>query len=101
VPVAQGARQVIALDRGGLVFADGAEAAKILPGFRPPALPFMAGQALRADVAAVRETLARNGVTPVFSSSDLVCVGPADALGSYLLFHPPGMSDPWGTMGRG
>ena len=72
------------------MFTDAGEAARILPDFRPPAVPFMAGQALRADLALTREVLARAGVTPVFSSSELICVGPADALGGYLLFHAPG-----------
>ena len=98
-PIAHGARYVIQLDRGGLVFANGSEAAKILPDFRPPALPIMAGQALRSDITTVREVLMRNGVTPVFSASDLICVGPADALGGYLLFHAPAISDPWGALG--
>ena len=75
-------------------------AAKILPDFRPPSLPFMAGQALRADLATIREVLARGGVTPVFSASDLICVGPADALGGYLLFHAPPIDDPWGALGE-
>ena len=65
-----------------------------------PALPFRAGQALRADLATIREVLARGGVTPVFSASDLICVGPADALGGYLLFHAPSISDPWGALGE-
>ena len=46
------------------------------------------------------EVLARGGVTPVFSASDLICVGPADALGGYLLFHAPSISDPWGALGE-
>jgi catechol 2,3-dioxygenase-like lactoylglutathione lyase family enzyme len=98
-PDMRGGMHVIALDRGGLVFADADQAARLLPDFRAPSLPFMAGQALRADVGRVRDVLGRNGVVPVFSSSDLLCVGPADALGGYLLFHSPGVSDPWGAMG--
>ena len=47
-----------------------------------------------------RAVLARSGVTPVFSSSELICVGPADALGGYLLFHAPSISDPWGALGE-
>jgi hypothetical protein len=50
-PVMRGGMHVVPLERGGLVFADAAQAAKILPDFRPPSLPFMAGQALRADLA--------------------------------------------------
>jgi hypothetical protein len=97
-PVMRGGLHVVTLDRGGLVFADAAQTAKILPDFRLPGLPFMAGQALRADLSLTRATLARNGIKPVFSSSDRVCVGPADALGGYMLFHSPAVSDPWSIL---
>ena len=43
--------------RGGLVFADAARTAKMLPDFRAPSLPFMAGQALRADLSSTRAAL--------------------------------------------
>lgn len=94
-PVMRGGLHAIPLDRGGLVFADAAQAAKILPDFRPPSLPFMAGQAVRADLALTRAVLAKNGITPVLAHDDLICIGPADALGGYLLFHSSDVSDPW------
>jgi hypothetical protein len=97
-PIARGGLHAVTLDRGGLVFADANETAKILPGLRPPSLPFMAGQALRADLAQVRAVLARNGVEPVFAGVDLICIGPRDALGGHLLFHAPHVSDPWGAL---
>jgi glyoxalase-like protein len=97
-PVMRGGLHAIALDRGGLVFADAAQAARILPDFRLPSLPFMAGQALRADLARARELFAGNGIKPVFASEDMICVGPADALGGYLLFHALAVSDPWGAL---
>jgi hypothetical protein len=97
-PVRRDDLHVVALERGGLMFTDAGGAARILPDFRPPALPFMAGQALRADLALTRAALERAGVTPVFSSSEALCVGPADALGGYMLFHSPGVGDPWGVM---
>ena len=97
-PNKRGGLHSVMLERGALVFADGAEAARILPDFRPPALPFMAGQALRADLALTRETLAKNGISPVLASNDLICVGPADALGGYLLFHGLSISDPWNAL---
>jgi hypothetical protein len=97
-PVRRGDTHVVALERGGLVFADTGAAARLLPDFRPPALPFMAGQALRADLALTRAVLAQAGVVPVYSSSDVICVGPADALGGYLLFHGPSVDDPWGAL---
>ena len=97
-PSVRGELHMIALDRGGLVFADAAQAARILPDFRPPSLPFMAGQALRADLALTRAVLARNGIKPVFASDNLICIGPADALGGYLLFHSLTVTDPRGNL---
>jgi hypothetical protein len=97
--VKRGRMHAVPLARGVLVFVDEGEAAHILPDFRAPSVPFMAGQALRADLGLTRDVLTRAGVTPVFSSSDLICVGPKDALGGYLLFHAPGVDDPWGAMG--
>ena len=97
-PVLRGGLHAIALDRGGLVFADATQAARILPDFRLPSLPFMAGHALRADLAVARAVLVRNGIKPVFASEDMICVGPADALGGYLLFHAPSVSDPWSAL---
>jgi hypothetical protein len=94
-PVLRGGMHAVPLDRGGLVFADAAQAAKILPDFRPPPLPFMAGQALRADLSTMRKVLEKNGINPVLSASDLICLGPADALGGYMLFHVPSVTDPW------
>jgi len=97
-PVVREGMQVVPTERGGLVFVDAARCAKLLPDFRPPSLPFMAGQALRADLALARSVLARNGIKPVIASKDLICVGPADALGAYMLFHVRTVSDPWGAL---
>ena len=97
-PIMRGGLHAVTLERGGLVFADAAQAAAILPDFRPPALPFMAGLALRADLPLTRAVLARNGIKPLFSSNETICVGPAEALGGYMLFHAPGVSDPWSTL---
>lgn len=94
-PVLRGGMHAVTLERGGLVFADAAQAAKILPDFRPRSLPFMAGQALRADLALTRAMLAQNGIKPVVASNGVICVGPADALGGSMLFHAPGVDDPW------
>jgi len=94
-PVLRGGLHAIILDRGGLVFADAAQATTILPESRLPSLPFVAGQALRADLALTREVLSRNGITPVLANNDLICIGPSDALGGHLLFHSSSISDPW------
>jgi len=98
VPVMRGGLHAVTLERGGLVFADAAQAANILPDFRPSSRPFMAGQAVRADISLMRAVLATNGITPVLASNDLICIGPADALGGYLLFHSPSISEPWNAL---
>ena len=79
------------------MFVDAAQAARLLPGFSAPSLPFIVGQALRADLDVTRALLARNGITPVLASGDLICVGPADALGAFMLFHAAEVDDPWGA----
>lgn len=93
-------RSVLALDRGRLVFVEPKEAGRFLPGFAAPTLPFHAGQAIRsADLSATRAALAKGGVKPLFDRGDLICVGPADGLGGYLLFHATGVDDdPWAAL---
>lgn len=97
-PIVRSGLRVVPLARGGLVFADATQAAKLLPDLHVPSLPFMAGQALRADLALTRALLARNGIKPVADSEDFICTGPTDALGGHLLFHAPSISDPWGAL---
>lgn len=97
-PVMRGGLHAVPLDRGELVFASPIEAAARLPGFRALSLPFMAGQALRADLAVTRAFLARAGVTPVFESHAMICLGPADALGGWMLFHDAGVDDVWNAL---
>jgi hypothetical protein len=94
-------RSLLDLDRGRLVFVDEAGARKMLPGFAAPALPFHAGQAIRsADLKATRAALARGGVKPLLEKDGLICVGPADSLGGYVLFHAIGLDDPWAALNR-
>jgi catechol 2,3-dioxygenase-like lactoylglutathione lyase family enzyme len=89
------------LDRGRMVFVDPVQAAVILPAFAAPSMPYIAGQALRTnDIAATRAVLAGNAVTPLYADDDLVCVGPADALGGYLLFHKREVDAPWLELGK-
>ena len=85
---------VIALDRSHLVFVE-PEAAMAL-GLVPPALPFIAGQALRsADIGVTRRVLEGNGITPLYADEALALVAPTDALGSALLFHAATVREPW------
>lgn len=100
-PVEESERSVIALERGRLVFVEPGQAQRMLPGFEHPALPFMAGQALRsADIACTRAVLEANGVSPQYADAELVCVGPADALGATMLFYAATVSDPWSALAR-
>ena len=89
-------RTIVVLERGRLVFVEPSPAQRMLPGFQHPALPFIAGQAVRsADIASTRSVLEANGVSPQFADAELVCVGPADALGATMLFHATTLNDPW------
>jgi len=97
-PIVRDGMHVVPLERGGLVFVDAAQAAKLLPDSAAPSLPFMVGQALRADLTLIRAVLAKNGIKPVIANGDITCVGPADALGAYMLFHAPGVSNPWESL---
>lgn len=84
------------LDRGGLLFVAPAVAQRMLPAASIPAVPWLAGQALRSrDLPVTRRALAANGVTPAYADDELVCVGPQDALGAYLLFHGSEVEEPW------
>jgi hypothetical protein len=97
-PLEAGVFSIVPLDRGRLVFLEPADAAG-LPGFDVPAVPYMAGQALRTtDLNRTREALAQSGVRPAFASDRLVCVAAGDALGSSLLFHDADVRDPWATL---
>lgn len=97
-PSRDGIFDVVPLDRGRLLFVEPAEAA-MLPRLALPAVPFMAGQALRSvDMGHTQDALASAGVEPAYSSDNLICVAPNDALGSYLLFHDAGVQEPWAAL---
>jgi catechol 2,3-dioxygenase-like lactoylglutathione lyase family enzyme len=85
--------------RGDLVFA-GPRVIEAMFDAPPPAVPFMAGQALRsADMNRTRATIAAAGVTPLADTGSLLCLRPQDALGSALLFHDAGVTEPWFLLG--
>jgi hypothetical protein len=97
-PSRDGVFAVVPLDRGRLVFVAPRDAER-LPRFHLPALPFMAGQALRSvDLRRTREVLAVAGIEPAFADDTLVCLAPDDGLGSHLLFHHPSVAAPWGAL---
>jgi hypothetical protein len=84
--------------RGNLVFT-GPREIEVLLGVPPPAVPYMAGQALRsADMRRTRAAIAAAGVTPLADTGSLLCLAPGDALGSALLFHDAGVAAPWSAL---
>ncbi len=86
----------IELDRGRLTLASAGAAAKLLPGFAAPSLPFGAAVALRCtDLDAARATLQRAGVEPIIDRRDLLGIGPADGLGAFMFIHTRGDLPVW------
>lgn len=97
-PVREDAFATVPLDRSRLVFVAPHDAERV-PRFHLPALPYMAGQALRSvDLRRTRDVLAEAGIEPAFANDRLVCVAADDALGSMLLFHDPSVSAPWAAL---
>jgi catechol 2,3-dioxygenase-like lactoylglutathione lyase family enzyme len=98
-PVETGDMSIVALERSRLLFVTAQELAKRLSGFTPPSVPFMAGQALRCtDIAAARAVLEKSGITPLVATDELICVGPHDGLGAFMVFHGPGVAEPWSML---
>ena len=91
-----GGLATVTLDRGAVTFAGAEEAEDVLPDLDLPNLPYIAGVSLRsANIPATRQALADRAVRPLHSDNQLICLGPRDALGGYLLFHAAGVASPW------
>lgn len=91
---------VVSLDRGRLSFATPQAAGRLLPAFAPPALPYTAALAIAsADLGCTRAALADRGVRPLLDREGLVCLGPADGAGAYILFHALGAMPVWRPLG--
>jgi hypothetical protein len=92
---------VVALDRGRLLFAEPRHIANTLPGFAPPDMPYVAGLAVRSNrIETTRGLMEEAQIEPVFEDDALICVGPADALGGYLLFYGDSVARPWEALVR-
>lgn len=92
---------IVALERGDILLVSPSRAAAMLPDFTLPDLPYIAGIALRsADLAATRRVLMREAVKTPIATDELICVGPADALGAYLLFHAEAVDAPWQALAQ-
>ena len=94
-------RAVVALDRGDILLVSPSRAAAMLPDLTLPDLPYIAGIALRsADLAATRRVLMREQIKTPIATDELICVGPSDALGAYLLFHAESVDAPWQALAQ-
>lgn len=99
--VAGGGEAVLPLERGRIVIIEPGDAGRRLPGFAAPSLPYMAGIAVRtADIAATGDVLRGGGINARFQDDELICLGPDEVLGSYLLFHRPEIAEPWQALAR-
>ena len=96
---ADGALHHVDFDRGRLTFTDATSAAALLPELALPPLPYSAALVLRtSDLGRTRAGLAAGGVTPLIEHRDFVCIGPADALGSYMIFTQDIDDDVWARL---
>ncbi len=92
---------VVALERGDILLVSPSRAAAMLPDLTLPDLPYIAGIALRsADLAATRRVLMREAIKTPIATDELICVGPVDALGAYLLFHAGSVDAPWQALAQ-
>ena len=78
----------IELDRGRLEFVDPDGLGRMLPGAVPPDLPFIAAAILEsADLARTCSALSAAGVTIHEPAVDTIAVGPADAMGAWVVIE--------------
>ena len=75
----------IALDRGRLDFVDPGGLARLIPGARPPSLPFIAAAVLEsADLAATRRFLEATGIPIAALPGGAIAVSPQYAMGAWI-----------------
>ena len=87
------------LDRGQFHFVSPKQATMFLPGFSPPVLPYTCGQGLLSkDLKVTEAYFAENCIAPIYKDDNLICIGPADALGAYLIFHSKNVDAPWALL---
>lgn len=94
-----GGRHHVDLDRGRLTFVDDDSGHRTLPLTDLPGCPYCAGVVLRTSgLDRTRAALSAENVTPLVDHRDLICVGPTDALGSYMIFTQDIDDDVWSTL---
>ncbi|MBI3547300.1 MAG: VOC family protein [Gammaproteobacteria bacterium] len=78
----------IELDRGYIAFMTPAEQLEAGPQLEIPDVPYVCAVTISTkDLNQTRSALRLNGVTPLFDSSSILWIGPADAMGCYLGIH--------------
>ena len=81
----------VALDRGRLDFVTPGELARLVPGARPPGLPFIAAAILEsADLAATRRFVEAAGVPVAGLAGGAFAVPPEFAMGAWLVVEEAG-----------
>ena len=87
---------VVALPRGRMTFSSPDTAEKILPGLRIPSIPYIAALSIgSSDLSRTANYMKSQGISPLSSSDTVVCVGPEEGLGAYLVFHARGIEPAW------
>jgi len=96
----EGEGWVVSLARGRMTFAPPEAAARLLPRFAPPSLPYTAAVAIAsADLDETRRLLASRGIRPLADAPEALCLGPEDGIGAYLVFHREGVAPVWPRLG--
>ena len=79
-----------------MTFATPKAAETMLPKLRIPSLPFMAAVGIRSeDMEKTRAVLSERGVTPLEDRETVICVGPEDGVGAYIIFHSADVENVW------
>ena len=97
----EGDLTAVLLSRGRLTFATPAAAEAILPGFLPPSLPYTAAVAIRsADLKDTRRAFKARGIKPAADNDKILCIGPDDGVGAYIIFHARDVETVWPHLTR-
>lgn len=92
----EGDLYTVSMPRGRMTFATPDIAETLLLNFSLPSLPYIAAVGIRSeDMEKTRIALNDNGVTPLLDNETLICVGPADGVGAYIIFHSAKVENIW------
>jgi len=87
---------VVSLPRGRMTFSSPDTADKILPGLNIPSLPYIAALSIRSgDFEKTNRHMQSQGIKPASANDTMLCIGPEEGLGAYLVFHAHGIDPVW------